>query len=140
MRQFSKQVAKQPLNEENILETQIQDLTKFQNKLKQHDEQQSVRDMSRNRLQGSKSANKGDGLSTGGTMESKQSSRTGTSRPVKSPIPETTGKSTPSTIKAKVKPLNMTSAAQLQVYLKPEYKNYTEVLKPRNPQQIRPKR
>jgi hypothetical protein len=37
-------------------------------------------------------------------------------------------------------PKNTTSAAQLQVYLKPEYKNFTEALKPRNPQTIRPKR
>lgn len=36
--------------------------------------------------------------------------------------------------------MNTTSAAQLQVYLKPEFKNFTEVLNPRNPQTIRPKR
>jgi len=46
-------------------------------------------------------------------------------------------KNTPTT-KARV--VNTTSAAQLQVYLKPEFKNFTEVLKPRNPQTIRPKR
>ena len=38
------------------------------------------------------------------------------------------------------KPVNTTSAAQLQVYLKPEFKNFTEALKPKNPQTIRPKR
>lgn len=36
--------------------------------------------------------------------------------------------------------MNTTSAAQLQVYLKPEFKNFTEALNPRNPQTIRPKR
>ena len=103
MRQFSKQGARPNLDEQTMLQHQIQDLTKFQNKLKQHDEQESVRDMSRNRLQGSRSQrDKGDGLATGqGTMESKQSSRTATrqtaeSRPSKSPTPGT-GKSTPAT-------------------------------------------
>lgn len=33
-----------------------------------------------------------------------------------------------------------TSAAQLQVYLLPDYKQYVQALKPRNPETIRPKR
>jgi hypothetical protein len=41
--------------------------------------------------------------------------------------------------KKKAKP-NLTSAAQLQVYLKPEYVEFTNFLQPKNPQTIRPKR
>lgn len=35
---------------------------------------------------------------------------------------------------------NQTSAAQLQVYMKPEYVDFTKRLAPKNPQNIRPKR
>ena len=38
------------------------------------------------------------------------------------------------------KPANTTSVDQLQVYHKPEYKNFTEALNPRSAQTIRPKR
>ena len=100
--------------------------------LKQQEEHTSI--LSRNRIRESRSQkDKGDGLASGqGTMESKSSRAATASKPSKSPVLGT-GKSTPGQQKAKSKPLNTTSAEQLQVYLKPEYKNFTEVLNPRNP-------
>ena len=41
---------------------------------------------------------------------------------------------------AKKTKTNQTSAAQLQVYMKPEYIDFTKALQPKNPQNIRPKR
>lgn len=38
------------------------------------------------------------------------------------------------------KAATVTSADQLQVYLKPEYKNFTQLLQPLRPSGIRPKR
>ena len=53
--------------------------------------------------------------------------------------PRTAAPFTDTTPEKKRKPVT-TSAAQLQVYLKPEYVDFTRTLNPRNPNTIRPKR
>ena len=102
-------------------------MTKFQNRLKEFDEKPKGRqNYSRNGAQSARG-----GIRTEPTFNSMGSSADVGFRP-------TTGRKSPA--KPKQKPLNTTSAAQLQVYLKKEYKNFTEALNPRNPQTIRPKR
>ena len=98
-----------PLDEQQLLQNQIIDLTNVEKRLKQHDEQQSLKEFSRNHRR------QGDGLlTTGGTVESK-ASRVSSARPQKSPTPQkpisSRGTATPQPEKKKKKPMHTTSAA-----------------------------
>ena len=113
MKQFNVQGgskrSRTPLDEQQLLQNQIIDLTNVEKRLKQHDEQQSLKEFSRNHRR------QGDGLlTTGGTVESK-ASRVSSARPQKSPTPQkpisSRGTATPQPEKKKVKPMHTTSAA-----------------------------